>query len=279
MLTVKVDHVTIAASQLGRLRKSFAEVGLHTEYGGSHSNKITHMALLGFDDGSYIELISKIEPGEESPWWNQHIVQDGGPCAWAVQVDEIHRETERITALGIPVRGPYYYHRNRPDGSLVEWDLALLGDYEPGAKLPFLIADRTPRTLRVQPSSSVSGSELIGIRNVILGVRDLSAASDLFVRIFGWSSPEVEDDPEFGAYLAAFAGQPVILAQPKGDNWLQDRLNIFGECPCAFLIGSRNLEADVRRRRLIGYRLWFHQDVAWFNPDKLDGTRLGVIAL
>jgi hypothetical protein len=273
---LKIDHVTIAGSALETLRQCFAQVGLRTEYGGPHSNQITHMDLLGFDDGSYIELISRMDPGRESPWWHQHIIHDGGPCAWAVQVDDIEREVERSVALGIAVRGPEYYHRQRPDGILVQWDLAFLGDYQPGAKLPFLISDRTPRSFRVQPSASVRGSDLSGLEKVILGVQNLDVGVDLFRRVYDWPAPEVEEQVEFGARLAAFAGEAVILAQPMDDNWLQSRLSRFGESPCGFLIRSRNLKETVQKRGLLKGPDWFQQEVAWFERERLRGTRLGV---
>ena len=63
---MKLDHVTIAGSSLDRLRDAFARIGLATEYGGAHANGVTHMALLGFDDGSYIELASTVKPGWRS---------------------------------------------------------------------------------------------------------------------------------------------------------------------------------------------------------------------
>jgi hypothetical protein len=276
---LNVDHVTIAGNRLEILRARFGEIGLDGEYGGVHSNRITHMDLLGFDHGSYIELISTIEFGLESPWWHKHIVQDAGPCAWAVQVGDIRRETERIASLGIAVRGPGYYQRERPDGKLIEWDLAFPGEHEPGWKLPFLISDRTPRALRVQASPSVSGSELVGVSKVILGVNDLSQSSSLFMHVYAWAAPEMEEDRTFGARLAAFPDQPVILAQPLGANWLQERLDMLGESPCAYLIASRDLNTSIEKRNLINVQRWFQQDVAWFDPAQLGETRLGVTAL
>ena len=66
-----------------------------------------HMALLGFKDGSYIELISTQtpEPLENIPAWGKHIVGDGGPCAWAIQVDDVAAEAARVSALGLSVVG------------------------------------------------------------------------------------------------------------------------------------------------------------------------------
>ena len=46
------------------------------------------MALLSFADGSYVELISTLEPRQTSPLWHAHIAGDGGPCARAVGVDD-----------------------------------------------------------------------------------------------------------------------------------------------------------------------------------------------
>ena len=72
MSTLKVDHVTIAGSSLPALEEAFTKAGLRPEYGGPHSNGVTHMALLGFDDGSYIELISTLKAGTRAQFWNRH---------------------------------------------------------------------------------------------------------------------------------------------------------------------------------------------------------------
>lgn len=143
-MTLKIDHVTIAGSKLDAMQESFASVGLATDYGGAHSNNITHMALIGLRDGSYIELISTLEPGHTTHrFWPEHIAGNAGPCAWAVEVEDVVSEAARLKALGVPVDGPVYYHRQRPDGVTVEWDLAFVGEGSPGSTLPFIIKDRT----------------------------------------------------------------------------------------------------------------------------------------
>lgn len=276
---IQVDHVTIAGPSLDRLQELFAHLGLPTTYGGEHSNQITHMALVGFDDGSYIELISCFQPGQKSPWWQQHIAEDGGPCAWAIRAQDIEQETGRMAALGITVRGPSFHQRTRPDGRVIEWDLTFLGEGDPGAKLPFLIADRTPREWRVSASESVAGSELVGVTKVILGVEDLEASQDLFRRVYSWSAPEIEPHTGFGARLAHFKEQPVILATPLEDNWLSRRLNQFGESPCAFLLGSRDWHASIQNRPLAFPESWLDHQVAWFETAGFAEVRLGVINL
>jgi len=284
---LKIDHVTIAGSNLSEMEQSFARVGLATQYGGIHSNGITHMALLGLEDGSYLELISTVRPGEISPLWNDAISLNGGPCAWAVAVDDMAGEVRRVTALGIPIQGPSSYHRRRPDGVLVEWDLAFPGDHGPGAVLPFFIQDRTPRELRVGPPASVSSPEkkgqvspgrLTGVALVILGVKSINGASSLFQRLYGWRAPHLEEDPVLGASIAFFDGTPVALAAPlRGDSWLSSRLARLGELPCAFLMGTGSLE-DVSRRFPLGETtIWLGRKTAWLDRDALHGIRLGVM--
>lgn len=277
--TLTIDHVTIAGPALAPMEQAFAGVGLPTDYGGPHSNGITHMALLGFADGSYIELISSLEPEpKQTIFWTEQIAGNGGPCAWAVQSEDVAAEAVRLKALGITVKGPEYMHRRRPDGRVVEWDLAFLGDEAAGATLPFMIKDITPREWRVQPSAGVAG-RLTGVAQVILGVEHLADVIDLFRRAYGWSVPQLQHDPGFPARLAHFAGTPVTLAAPLAkDDWLAQRLGRFGPSPCAFLLGTANFEAAKREFSLISATEWFGRSLAWFDPARLDGVKLGVIA-
>jgi hypothetical protein len=269
--------VTVAGSDLGRLRRAFADTGLETDYGGPHSNGITHMALLGFDDGSYIELISTLERGVTSPWWPRQIAEDGGPCAWCVRVPDMDAECSRLMSLGIPVRGPQSYHRERPDGLRVEWELAFPGSGEPGAILPFLIQDRTPRELRVRPSPSLRDGDLAGIAAVVLGVHDLVWSAQLFEQAYGWSTRETRPDPELGATVVYFTGTPVALAAPLvPDSWLGRRLAQFGESPAAFLLRSHDLGASARRLVKARAGTWLSRPALWLDEEPL-GARLGII--
>ncbi len=237
------------------------------------------MALLSFADGSYIELISTLEAGQTSPLWHAHIAGDGGPCAWAVEVGDVAAEAARLAALGVPVRGPLYLNRRRPDGVLVEWDLAFLGDREPGATLPFLIKDRTPREWRVPPSTRAAEAGLRGVAMVVLGVEHLARSVDLFRRVYGWPAPQLDEDAGLGARLAHFSGTPVTLAAALTESgWLAGRLAQFGESPCAFLLGAADMDAMAQRFPLTGAGVWFGRRVMWFDPARVNGIRLGLVA-
>jgi hypothetical protein len=274
-----IDHVTIAGKALAPLQARFAQAGLKTEYGGPHSNGATHMDLLGFRDGSYIELISLQDPGSVSSLWQDAITGDAGPCAWAVDPGELSSESTRISSLGVTVQGPTPLNRRRPDGRMVEWDLAFVGDGQPGSMLPFLIHDRTPRSLRVQPSPSVDYGELIGIARVVLGVADLEPALQTFRTLYGWGTTTIPHTQSLlGATLTCLVGGPVILATPiQESGWLYGRLQHFGALPCAFLVGTTDMAASATRYPLTSGESWFGREVRWIDPRHIGELRLGFI--
>ncbi len=279
-MKLKIDHVAVAGSRLEPLQSAFADVGLATDYGGPHSNGVTHMSLLGFDDGSYIELISSLRSDRVSPWWHEHIVGDGGPCAWALETDDVAAAAQRARALGITVAGPTHVFRDRPDGTRVEWDQAILGDHGMGALLPFVLKDRTPRHYRVKPSVSVADTELKAVGLVVLGIADLDRASKLFQQLYDLPPPTVCESSSFAATLAHFENQPFALATPSApQGWLHERLMQFGDSPCACLVGTNSLAYSKKRLSLSDGEVWFGQQVAWFNSSVLRSLRIGLITV
>lgn len=279
---MKIDHVSVGGSDLRRMEEAFSAAGMKTEYGGLHSGGITHMSLLGFEDGSYFELISTARPGMKPSIWRKQIEGNGGPCAWAIQVENIAQEVTRAKEMDIPATGPSNYNRKRPDGVLIEWQLGFLGGGEPGAVLPFLITDITPREYRVSPSPSVSGpgSLLSGVSKVILGVDNIEETIERFRKLYGWSEPEASIQLLPGTRLASFSGTPVVVAAPEGESWLSGRLRRFGPSPCAFLVEARNMHEAGKRYDLEPSQPWFEgKNYAWLKKLRDDGTLIGLVGL
>ncbi|WP_137285377.1 VOC family protein [Halorussus salinisoli] len=50
-----LDHVPFAWHDLDEITAEFDRLGLTPDYGGVHDKGVTHMAVLGFDDQSYVE--------------------------------------------------------------------------------------------------------------------------------------------------------------------------------------------------------------------------------
>jgi len=277
--TLKIDHVTICVAELDPVQEAFASVGLTPDYGGPHVGAGTHMALLGFDDGSYFELLAPQKPGsaEKSPE-AKLLAGSAGPCMWAVSTSDIKAELTRLHDLGIATDGPFPGGRTRPDGQVLKWETAGIGPGSRGDVLPFLIQDYTAHNLRVQQSASVHGSALSGIAIVVVGVKDLTPAIALFRKAYGWKEPGIEEHKDMNVKLAYFAGTPVVLATPTGgDGWLAQRLAKFGDGPVAALIGTTDWKATAKSYPVSGETVWFGKRVAWFDPAKLHDLKIGVI--
>lgn len=279
-MDLRIDHVTICGSNLERMRHDFAEVGLRTTYGGRHANRVTHMDLLAFPDGSYIEWIAPFASLSGAAGmmsgWTKLMEADAGCGAWAAQTGDIHAEVERLRASGIAVKGPEAGSRQRPDGKKLEWETALLGAGAAGSVLPFLIEDKTPREWRVPASAEGDGIE--GVAAVVIAVRDLGATRALFQRAFECGDPSEEEDSEFRATLASFSKTPAILAAPRArDSWLADRIERFGECPAAFLLKASHLARDGGSFASSHRSRWFGKDIAWLDAERLQGTRIGLV--
>lgn len=270
----KIDHVTLASSNLKTLVDEFSAAGMTPDYGGVHSSGLTHMSLLGFSDGSYIELISTVKAGMQGARWGQHISTDGGPCAWAVEVSDIAQHAARLAEKGVWVDGPTYVHRQRPDGKLVEWDLAFVGTEGPGALHPFLIEDRTPKGYRVQVAKSVRDGPLTGVATIVIAVADLESAINEFREVYGLARPVSLRCSFIPGSLQVFPGAPLaLISNDKEDDWVAQRIKRYGASPCAYLLRATNL-VEVRRRYGFPHadRLG-EADILWMNNPLI---RIGV---
>jgi len=281
-MRLRLDHVTVCGSDLEAMRQAFRDVGLNTTYGGPHANGVTHMDLLAFEDGSYLELIAPraavVGASGMRSGWARLMEGDAGAGAWAVRSEDIHAEARRMRESGIEVRGPEAGGRKRPDGLALEWETAIVGPGAAGSVLPFVIEDKTPRELRLPKASSSMGDLISGVAVVVLGVRDLETSVGLFRRAYELEEPRLEAREDVGMTIAFFPGTPVMLASAlKDDGWLADRIARFGECPAAFLLGTRKLDTATEQYRLGKPDVWFGRRLAWFDESRLRGTRLGVI--
>lgn len=270
-MDLAIDHVPFAWHDLDEVNAEFDRLGLATEYGGVHDNGVTHMALLGFDDLTYVELIAERGPGDHD-FWPDHIRADAGPAAWAIRVQDLERTCERLRDAGVVVRGPFAGARGREDGTLVEWERAEFGEDH---RLPFAIEDQTPLARRVSPSPSVAGGPLTGLGPVVDGVTDLEASTALFRDSFGCPEPRTGQVEGLGT-VVAFPGEPVALARPAGAGWLADRLERFPEGPCACLLETDDLDAAQASYPLADPQDWPTGRVAWYESESV-GRHLGVI--
>jgi hypothetical protein len=270
-----IDHVPFAWHDLDEITAEFTRLGLEPVYGGEHDNGYTHMAIIGFDDHSYVELISEKERGEHS-FWPAHIRASAGPADWCIRVEEIDRECVKVIDRGVPVDGPRYGSRERADGTTVEWDQAFIGDDSQRRKLPFIIADRTPLRLRVTPSPSVSDGIFSGLEAVVIAVEELEQTVKLFRDLYRYPTPVNGNVPGLGR-IATFPGRPVTLVDSTGaEEWIAERLERIGVGPCACFLGTDSMSAVVDRYPVTDSFEWPGGQVAFFRSELFD-QQLGVV--
>ena len=280
MLTL--DHVAFGGTDLDHLRAAAADVGLASEYGGPHGTGTTHMAVLGLPDGSYLEFVAPTADAdpEDAGFWPAHLAADAGPAGWCVEVPSVAAAAKTAIDRGIRVDGPHEASRTRPDGTRVEWDMCFEGPAG-DERLPFTIADRTPRSYRTTPNADLADSPLAGTAAVVLAVADADESASLLTDRHRLPTPVDATGPfdRFGVC----PGAPVALAEvtEDADGGLADRIETVGEGPCAFLLGVDDFEAAASRFELAATEP-FGPDgdrrTAWFDHDAFDG-RLGVVEL
>jgi hypothetical protein len=196
MRAIAIDHIVIAGRDLAQMMSAFADMGLSPEPGGVHADGQTHNALLGFADGSYLELIAPVPGGHiDNHPWAAFMAGDVGVCAWALRTDDIERDTAAARAAGVAVQPPKTGGRNRPDGVRLEWITARLGTEPQGSLFPFLIQDVTPRHLRTPRTASAEGL-ITGVTEVVIGLNaDDHEVPALFSAVFGGHFAPFKDLP------------------------------------------------------------------------------------
>jgi hypothetical protein len=273
---LRIDHVTVAGMHLDEMRQAFtAATGIPTEYGGPHSNHATEMALVSFPDGSYLELMgfqANADPAAvRRHEWGNFLMNNAGPCAFALRVNDMAHEVEALKAAGVAVSQPENSGRRRPDGTELAWQTVNVGWQVRGTFFPFLITDRTPREKRAYPSGMPTTDRFAGVAQVVIGVHDLDEAIAQYRKAFHLPQPRRQHDETIGANLAWFQGTPIVLAKATdSESWLGQRVIWLKEGPVAFLL------ANGRARMTGSASNWFGHSVMWMGDAKI-GWHLGIL--
>jgi hypothetical protein len=164
--------------------------------GGVHADGRTENRLILFSDGVYIELIA-FTPGtsqadRESHGWGKkpYGIVDYAFTLPPDNLDEVFeslRQQWRSTGVGeeLIAAEPVQGGRTRPDGEVLKWKVATVGQEERGVA-NFWCFDVTPRHLRVPLSKegTTHPSSSSGIASVQLDVHDESTLRELG-KLFG----------------------------------------------------------------------------------------------
>lgn len=194
-----LDHVVVFVADLDAAVRDYTALGFVVVPGGVHAGGATRNALVPFADGTYLELLSPARPQTA----RLLRLLGGTPLAPRVVGGSalLRRRVRRIrggeglvdfalscTSLeGVVSSQPGSVRwqtedggRMRPDGIRLAWSVA----YPSDPALPFVIADRTPRSLRVPPAPAHPNGAA-GIQTVTVATAGFDRAVDAYGQLLG----------------------------------------------------------------------------------------------
>lgn len=161
----------------------YTGAGFTVTPGGRHPGRNTSNALVVFEDGAYLELITYSAPSPDERWWRELDAHGDGLVDFALLPQDLPAAVAQAQARGLAdITGPLPGGRVRPDGKRVAWQTARQTHHD----LPFLCADITPRVLRV-PEGELrrhrNGAR--GLSEVTVAVTDVPASLARYRALLG----------------------------------------------------------------------------------------------
>ena len=183
MSLLRLDHVVIAVADLERAVGLCTQHGFTVVPGGRHPGRNTRNALIVFEDGAYLELITYSAPSPDERWWRELDAHGDGFVDFALLPQDLPAAIAQAQARGLAdIRGPLPGGRDRPDGVHVAWQTARQARHD----LPFLCADLTPRALRVAEGPvRQHRNGALGIAQVTVAVPDVQASLARYRALLG----------------------------------------------------------------------------------------------
>ncbi len=183
-----LDHVVLVVLDLGAAVADHRRRGFTVTPGGEHAGGLSHNALVGFQDGSYLELLAfhdlAAAVGKHS--WAPVAERGGGWADFALLSDDLLRDAATLGDL--LARPPEDGGRTRPDGLAIAWRVARLH-----TPLPFLIQDLTARELRAPGGDAAKHANgTTGVAKVVLGTREPALVTQRYATLRVRGAPEID---------------------------------------------------------------------------------------
>ena len=181
-MPLTLDHVVILVADLERAIVDYSSLGFTVQRGGTHAAGTTHNALVGFADGSYLELIAFLRPDPAHRWGTFAARGHQGFVDFALLPPSVGEVVARARAAGIDYVGPLDGGRTTLDGQVLKWQIGT----PPSPDLPFLCGDITPRALRVREGGvRVHPNGVSGVALITVQVNDLAASVNRYGALLG----------------------------------------------------------------------------------------------
>jgi hypothetical protein len=137
-----VDHLMWGVPDLATGIAAAAKLfGVEAVPGGAHPGLGTRNALVGLDEGRYLEIIAPDPAQSLASTFGAQLADLSEPAliTWAIASRELPAVAARLSASGYRSRGPVRTERTTPAGVHLAWDLLFSGGHPFGPRFPFFI--------------------------------------------------------------------------------------------------------------------------------------------
>jgi hypothetical protein len=184
-----LDHVVFVTLDLDSTVAGYKNRGFIVTPGGEHPGGVSYNALIGFEDGSYLEIfafhdLEKAKAANHS--WAPVAERGGGWADFALRSNDLDAD---VAALGpLVARPPEDGGRTRPDGMRIGWKVARLEK-----PLPFLIQDTTARENRVPQGAATRHRDgTKRVERIVIGATDPAGVRKKYEALAARGAPPVE---------------------------------------------------------------------------------------
>jgi catechol 2,3-dioxygenase-like lactoylglutathione lyase family enzyme len=238
----RLDHLVVLVRDLDAAVRDYARLGFAVTPGGEHADGLTRNALIPFEDGTYLELVTFVDPEDprDNIWgWRPFLSSGGGLIDYCVASDDLEADVRRLGGAGFVVDGPADGGRRLPDGTRIRWRVARI--LQEGRLLPFLIEDLTPRSSRV-PGGALAEhpNGATGIARLELVAADAEKATMNLSALVG-----VRRDPDAAGSTRLSLGGSVLRVIPGRAGSARRRLASAGPGPLAVELAGGTVAADT----------------------------------
>lgn len=263
---MKFHHGVVAVRDLAESIRTYRDVlGLNARAGGRHGGRGTENAVIAFEDGSYIELLSVFDAEKEiavSGTRGQVLadfirVHEGGLVGYCLDTTEVFEQVARLRGEGVEVPEPLLVSRKTPAGDLLRWHVLLPGGVNWRRRWPFLIQpDPANVDENAGAADRVHPLGITGVCGVAVAVEDLERSKSLY-KAFGLRLSGEDRVPELGAQRARFVqeGAAIDLLSPTAPGAVRTELDAAGEGLFQLALRVRSLDASKSRLAKSGVTL------------------------
>jgi len=252
-----IDHIVIAVHDLDKAIQTYTDLGFTIAEGGKHPTG-SYNALIGFDDGSYVEVLAFYEDSPDHPWWDLLHQRGGGLIDYCMQTDDMRTDYQKFKDAGVEMSDIVDLSRVRPDGYKLEWvNNKTYGKYQ--GVIPFVIEDKTPRDERV-PKEKDHANGVIGIDTMTFGVHDIELPGRVMSAVLGTDGTPVSY-PDLNASGVQFkvGTHTLEYLMPDGDSGAIHE-HVTGDNPIPYAVTFKTTGEKQT-----------------FAPDQTEGVRLSLV--